>query len=64
MSEPTMVDRLVGAELVHGLTDAEREALAGLSENEFAVLTAIKAQLDDALGVDSVHGPEDGGLFW
>jgi hypothetical protein len=64
MSEPPMVASLKREGLVPGLTEVEVRTLADLSEQELNVLKSIKSRLDDAIGVDSVHRPEDGGLFW
>lgn len=64
MSESTIVTRLENAGLIPGMTDAQRQSLADFSEREFEVLRAVKARLEEAMGVDRVHGPEDGGLFW
>jgi hypothetical protein len=62
--EPASVQRLEKAGLVGGLTPREKELVSTMSEDEFATLKAIKDRLDNAIGVDTVHGPEDGGLFW
>ena len=64
MSDPTVVARLEEAGLIPGTTRTEKEALAGLSEQELQVLQSIKSRLDEAIGEDTVHRPEDGGLFW
>jgi hypothetical protein len=63
-STPAIVSRLVEAGLVPGATEAERQTLDGLSERELEILVSIKARLDDAIGVDEVHSPQDGGMFW
>ncbi|MEV1169935.1 aroma-sacti cluster domain-containing protein [Nonomuraea sp. NPDC049784] len=56
--------RLQEEGLAPGATPAELEALAGMSEKEFEVLKEIKARMDEAIGIDDVHSPQDGGLFW
>lgn len=58
------LDRVQAAELAPGASAAEIEAIAAMSEQEFEVLKAIKARIEEAVGVDTAHGPQDGGLFW
>ncbi|TDD04284.1 MULTISPECIES: aroma-sacti cluster domain-containing protein [Nonomuraea] len=56
--------RIQEGQLAPGATQVELEAIAAMSEEEFEVLKAIKARIDEAVGVDTAHGPQDGGLFW
>jgi hypothetical protein len=43
---------------------AAREVIGELSADELRTLAALKQRIEDAVGEDTVHSPQDGGLFW
>jgi len=63
------IDRLAAAGVdMAGLPDRHRQVLAGLSDEEFDVLVAVKLRLDSTEDPDAdVEGhtlAESGGLYW